>query len=152
MDEEANTPEPLQEAQQVIYGTVVNTRAEAAYELHLAGRTLQEIADQLGYVDEASVAHAINSRMKIGAAYLTEQGRAGMLQVTTDRLNRLRAAGWAAAMTGDPRAIMAALAVEDRMIKLGQLDAQTADNTTNTVLVVSNEKSYVEKLKELADG
>lgn len=153
MEDEGSTPDPLDQIEQMIYGVAVSTRAQAAYELHLGGKTLQEVCDELNYTSTTEVAHAINSRIRIGAAFLTEIARAGMVQMSLDRLARLRAAAWPAAMTGDPRSIMAVLAIEDREIKVGQLDSMDAVGQANTVLVISgNEKSYVDKLRELSDG
>lgn len=152
MDEEASIPDPSHELEQVIQGIVVRSNAEAAYELKLQGRTLSQIADQLGYSSDVEVAHALRDQMKLGAQHLSESGRNGILQMEIDRLERLHAAYYPSAIAGDREDAKLVLTIMDRMIKLGKLDAVDTATQGHTVLVISGEEqSYVDKLRSLVD-
>lgn len=120
--------------------------------MKLAGRTLQEIADELGYRSTTEVAHALTTNLRSEAAYITEAGRAGMLQMELDRLDRLQARCWPSAMTGDPKSVEAVLKIMDRRIRITGLDSVDTASQQRTVLVIGgSEQDYVQKLKELAD-
>lgn len=155
MDEEASTPDspaPKDQAETVIMGALVNSRAEQAYELKLAGMPLREIADRLGYASAHEVTTAIAAQMRIDAKFLSEAGRTGILQMEMDRLDRLQEKLWPAAMMGDPKSVDAVLHVMDRRIKITGIDAVDASTQQHTVLVVGgNEADYISKLKELTD-
>lgn len=130
----------------------MNSRAEQAYEMKLEGMPLREIADALGYASAHEVTTAIAAQMKIDAKFLTETGRTGILQMEMDRLDRLQAKVWPAAMMGDPRSVEAVLKVMDRRIKITGIDAIDTSTQQHTVLVVGgNEQDYIAKLKELTD-
>lgn len=141
------------EASQVIHGEVVKTKAAAAYELKLEGKSLSEISDELGYASGYEVSQAIYTHMRREANYLSIQDRNSILQMELDRLDRLQAKVWPSAMTGDPKSVEAALKVIDRRIKIAGLDAADAAEQQHQILIVGGEeKSYIEKLKELAGG
>ena len=153
MADESNTPSTPDDAENIILGEVVKTRAQEAYELKLGGKTLDQIADELGYASNTEVAHAISSQMKSEAQFLTSAGRAGILQMEMDRLDRLQQSVWPSAMMGDPRSVDAALKVMDRRIKITGLDSVDTQTQQHQVLVIGGqEQDYVNKLKELADG
>src|SRR4051812_10703001 len=149
MDEEVPTP-PEEVAEMIVLGSLVKTRAEQAYEMKLAGKTLSQIADGLGYRSTTEVAHAIKERFQVEAQFITEDTRSGMIQIEMDRLERLHAAYWESAMAGDREDAKFILAVHDKRVKIGQLDSMNTATQGATVLVISGaERSYVEKLKEL---
>lgn len=148
MAEQPDTPE--EEAQSVIMGALVKSRAEEAYELKLSGKPLGEIADALGYPTSHAVSQAINDQMKLDAAYLSELGRSGILKMELDRLDRLQEKLWPAAMMGDPHSVDSVLRVMDRRIKITGLDTADSSTQQHTILVVGGEEhDYIEKLKEL---
>ena len=153
MEDETPTPQdPSAEASEVIYGEIVLTRAQEAYEMKLSGRTPREIADELGYESPMAVVNAIRSQMKSEASFLTDTDRQSLLQMEMDRLDRLLAKVWPSAMTGDPKSVEAALKITDRRIKITGLDAVDTTTQAHTVLVIGGqEQDYISKLKELAD-
>lgn len=120
--------------------------------MKLGGTPLREIADQLGYASAHEVTTAIAAQMKVDAKFLTETGRTGILQMELDRLDRLQAKLWPAAMMGDPKSVDAVLHVMDRRIKITGIDAVDTSTQQHTVLVIGgNEADYITKLKELTD-
>lgn len=155
MDDESstpNTPEPHDEAETVILGALVSSRAEQAYEMKLSGKTLSAIADELGYRSTIEVAQALSSQMKQDAEYMTESGRMGILQMENDRLDRLLEKCWPSAMLNDFRSIESVLHIMDRRIKINRLDAVDTATQQHTVLVVGgSEQDYVNRLKELGN-
>lgn len=152
MANESDTPDPMRDAEVVLYGEVVASRVEEAYRLRLQGKTFTKIADELGYTSGLEVAQAIRSRMKSEATRLTIEDRESLLQMEMDRLNALRTAHWEAAMLGDDKSTEICLKITDRMIKVGQLDAMDTKINQAAVLVISgNEQDYVNKLKELSN-
>jgi len=153
MDDESSTPSDLPaEWNQALEGVVVQSRAEAAYELKLSGSTLQEIADKLGYASRDEAARAMANLMQSQASFLTTEERTALLRMENDRLDRLLSKVWPSAMTGDPRSVEAALKITDRRIKINHLDAIDTNTQQHTVLVIGGaEEDYVRKLKELGD-
>lgn len=131
----------------------MNSRAEQAYEMRLSGSTPAEIADELGYHSGSDVTKAINERLKIETQHLTETGRAGILQMEMDRLDRLQAKLWPGAMMGDPKSAEAVLKVMDRRIKITGLDSVDTATQQHTVLVVGGkEADYISSLKQLTES
>jgi hypothetical protein len=150
MDEEASTPD--QNPEQVIQGALVESRAEAAYQLKIAGRSLSEIADELGYRSDVEVAHALKQRFAYEAQFLSEAGRTSLIQLEYARLEALHTAYYQGAIAGDREDAKLVLATHDRRVKLLQLDAVDTATQGHTVLVVSGaEQSYVDKLRALTD-
>ena len=132
---------------------VVSTRAEAAYEMRLSGKTHQEIADHLGYASGVEVAHAIAGLLQQDAARMSQEEVKSRLQMENDRLDRLLSKVWPSAMTGDPKSVEAALKITDRRIKINHLDAIDTSAQQHTVLVIGGQEAdYVNKLKELGDA
>lgn len=130
----------------------MKTRAEQAYELKVAGKTLSAIADELGYRSDVEVAHALRERFEFEARYFSESGRSSMIQLELARLERLHAAYYPSAIAGDREDAKVVLSAMDRRIKLGQLDAVDTATQGATVLVISGEEqSYVQKLKSISD-
>jgi hypothetical protein len=151
MDDETNTPS-TPDPEEAIQGEVVATRAMEAYQRKMAGWTLREIADDLGYASDVEVANAITRQMKSEAKFLTDAGRAGILQLEIDRLEALHRAYFQSAVNGDREDAKFVLSVADRLIRLTQLDSIDTKTQQAQVLVISGqEEDYVAKLKELTE-
>jgi hypothetical protein len=97
-------------------------RRQQAIALRLAGASLDTIAAQLGYAGRAAVCVDLGRALDIALADQARDAEA-LRQLELMRLDRLQAATWGRAMTGDPGAVMAALRVIDRRCKLLGLDA-----------------------------
>lgn len=155
MDEDTstpNSPDPNEEVETVIMGALVSSRAEEAYEMKLSGKPLRQIADELGFASTQDVTQAITHQMKMDAAFITETGRAGILKMELDRLDRLQEKCWPAAMMGDPKSVEAVLKVMDRRIRITGLDGADTQTQQHTILVVGGqEQDYIAKLKQLTD-
>lgn len=144
---------PTQRDETIYFPEVVNSRAEEAYELKLSGKSLREIAIELGFDSTADVAKLISNQLKLEAKHLTSVERGGLLQMELDRLDRLQEKCWPAAMMGDPKSVEAVLKIMDRRIRVAGLDAVDTATQQHTILVVGGqEDDYVRKLKELTDG
>jgi hypothetical protein len=151
MDDETNTPS-TPDPEEAIQGEVVATRAMEAYQRKMAGWTMREIADDLGYASDVEVANAITRQMKSEAKFLTDAGRAGILQLEIDRLEALHRAYFQSAVNGDREDAKFVLSVADRLIRLTQLDSIDTKTQQAQVLVISGqEEDYVAKLKELTE-
>jgi hypothetical protein len=152
MDDETSTPMGEPDPEEVIQGELVQSRAAAAYQLKMAGRSLREIADDLGYASDVEVAHAITVRMKYEAKFLSEAGRTGLIQLVMDRLEALHQAYWQGALAGDREDAKFVLSVIDRLVRLGQLDSiDTQTQQTQVLVIAGEEQDYVAKLKELTE-
>lgn len=97
-------------------------RQTKAVALRLAGLDFQAISEQLGYNNRsqavADVQKAISARVEDGTRSIDE-----LREVELLRLDRLQAATWAQALTGDHKAIDQTLKIIDRRCKLLGLDA-----------------------------
>lgn len=146
-----DTGTPQQDAT-IYYPEVVRSRASEAYEMKLSGKSLSEIAEALDFNTDADVTNAINAEMRRGAQFLTTSERGGILQMELDRLDRLQAVCWPAAMMGDPKSVESVLKIMDRRIKITGLDAADTQTQQHTVLVVGGQEAdYIKTLKELGD-
>lgn len=97
-------------------------RQAKAVALRLAGLDFQSIADQLGYSSRTTagndVRNAISARVQDGTRSIDE-----LREVELMRLDRLQAAAWAKALTGDQKMIELSMKIIDRRCKLLGLDA-----------------------------
>ncbi|MFC4497881.1 hypothetical protein ACFPA8_27495 [Streptomyces ovatisporus] len=100
----------------------VAERRASAIQLHLAGMSWQGIADQLGYASRGAAYTDVTRAMEQRQTEEAEQ-IALMRYTEARRLDRLQAAAWPAAMSGDVKAVETALKVIDRRVKLFGLDA-----------------------------
>ena len=152
MVNEESTPAPWEEVPGVVYGEIVQSKVEAAYEMRLAGLSHSNIAEKLGYGSRMEVARAIQERMKSDATRLTIEDRESILTMELDRLDRLRSRHWEAAMMGDLRSGEMLLKISDRVMKLTGIDAIDTATQSKAVLVIGGlEKDYVQALKELSE-
>lgn len=137
---------------EVIEGTIVRSRAEAAYALRQAGKSNADIAAQLGYSSPQEVSKSISKHMKQEAAALTTEEREGILTMELSRLDKLHEALWPSALYGDPKAVDAILKVMDRRMKWTGTDQPDSSAGQGAILVISGETGdYVQKLKELSE-
>lgn len=83
-------------------------RQRAALELRIEGKTFDEIAAALKYRDRSGAWVAVTSAMERGIAEPAKE----LIELTTMRLDKLLAAIWPKAMTGDAQAIATVLRVE----------------------------------------
>lgn len=128
------------------------SRPLQAYRLKMAGHSLAEIAEELGYASPQAVLSAINNETHrlVGMAATVE--RADLLQLQNDRYGYLLSKVWPQVEFGDLAAINAARALLGDITKLNQLDAVDASSHTTQVLVIGgHETEYIEKLKRLAE-
>ena len=147
-DDESSTPEET--AEMVILGEVVKTRAEQAYDLKRQGKTLQFIADELGYSSVAEVSTAISSRMELEAQYITVEERQSLLQMENDRLDELQAVYYPSALLGDFKSADMVLRIMAMRQKVNKMDALDTDTNQQTVLIIGGkEEDYVKQLKAL---
>lgn len=97
-------------------------RQTKAVALRLAGLDFVHIADQLGYSSRgaavADVESAISARIEDGTRSLDE-----LREIELLRLDRLQAAAWAKALSGEHKSIELVLKILDRRCKLLGLDA-----------------------------
>jgi hypothetical protein len=119
----------------------------------MAGHSLAEIADQLGYASPQAVNSAIvgETRMLVTMASAAERG--DLLQLQNDRYAYLLSKVWPQVEFGDLAAVNAARGLLGDITKLNQLDAlDSASHTTQVLVVGGVENEYIEKLKKLAEG
>lgn len=135
-----------------IEGEIVQSRADAAYELLLAGNSLHEIAEKLQFKDASDVYQFIQRRFEIEAKHLSVEDRKSLLALECARLDRLQAAHWQSAMYGDLGATAAVLKIMAHRAKITGLDAVDTQTNQSTVLVVGGmEADYVSKLKKMIE-
>jgi hypothetical protein len=120
-------------------------RREKAWQLKLAGATLDEIATALQYASAAAVskdlARSLQSALNMEAKVANEY-RA----LKYARLERLLRGHWAAAIKGDSKAAMVVLAVIDREVKLLGLDAPVKVEATVQDAETAREALAVQEL------
>lgn len=88
--------------------------------LRRAGHTFDEIATRVGYANPSGAWQAFQRALK---RTLVEAGIEELRQTELDRLDRLQAAVWDEAMTGDVRSVETALKILDRRAKYLGLDS-----------------------------
>lgn len=106
-------------------------RRALALELFLAGKTHQQIADELDYADRSSAWRAVRSALDEHAERHKELA-ARALPVVLERLERLWEPQYTAAQAGDPRAAELCLRMLDRYSKLHGLDRIQVEATVTT--------------------
>ena len=131
-------------------GVIVQHKADQAYDLKLAGASLAEIADELGYSSPAEVSTAIRKRFEWEAREITSLERESALALELLRLDKLQKGLWQSAVYGDPKSVSEVLKIMTLRGKYLGFDQPDADTHQTTVLIVGgDEESYVEKLKQL---
>lgn len=149
MDEDQNS----HELDKALDGVIVSHRADQAYEMLMAGDSPSEVAKELGYASAKEVGRAIRERMASEAQELSQDARDGILMMELDRLNKLQRAHWESAMYGDVKSTEIVLKIMTLRVKLTGVDQPDAKSGQNTVLIVGgDEKTYIERLKGMAEG
>lgn len=145
MGTEPNTPE-------VVEVELVESKAEAAYRMVRAGKSLSDVAQHLGYGSGEAVHHAITHRVATDGAFMAPGRRQSILEMELVRLEELREHHYEAAMTGDLRSAEILLKIHDRVVKVVGGDKLDTETQQHTVLVVGGkEADYLQSLKELAE-
>lgn len=143
----------LRLADEAIDGELVKTRAMEAYEKKIAGWSLSEIAEDMGFSSVNDVSQAISRQVTHEVQFLEESDRETILGLELARLDALWKALYPSATYGDPRAVLACLQISDRRMKWSGTDMPDMAKGQHTVLVVGGDESnYLEKLKGMADG
>lgn len=123
-----------------------------ALELRLAGRTYQQIADQLGYTSRASVAVDID-RAHEQAVLERNTNSELLIQEQLEILTRVRRSNWKAMLEGDTKAAEVVLKCVDRAIKLQRLTPDTHISVElTTVDVLQQQVLELSKQLELGAG
>jgi hypothetical protein len=92
-------------------------RRAQAIALRLAGLDFQTIADRLGYASRAAAAVDINRALESSLAEQHRDAEVWRHELVLG-LQRIKAAMWAAAVAGDPKAADVVVKVYDRLTKL----------------------------------
>lgn len=141
----------LRVADEAVDGEIVLTRAEEAYQKKLAGWSLAEIAEDMGYSSAHVVARAITERLEFEASFLENSERKTIIALELARLDMQTKALWESAMYGDIRANLALLAISEKRMKWSGADLIDAAAGQQTVLVVGgDETAYLDKLKSMS--
>lgn len=130
---------------------VVFTREELAYRMRRMGLTVSDIAQEL-QTESSAIVKLIKTQLEQDESYHSDEERKTLLDMENARLDYYLTKLWPAIEHGDPKSIVAALAVTDKRIKLNRMDIPSSTDRA-AVLVISGESAeYVRQLKELADG
>lgn len=145
MDEKLPTSE-------VALADAAENRPLQAYRLKMAGRSLAEIADELGYNSPQAVHGAIKSQLNRDISMVGSEERESILQLQNDRYEYLLSKVWPQVEFGDLAAIREARALVGDIAKLHKLDAiDTATQTTQVLVIGGAEADYVANLKKMVE-
>jgi len=97
-------------------------RGQQAISLRMAGATIKQIADQLGYASEAGAYKAIMRELAQTAQGMSESTEA-VRQLELKRLDQMQFPIWPSVIAGDQGAIGTALRIQERRASLLGLDA-----------------------------
>ena len=120
--------------------------------MQLAGHSLAEIADELGYNSPQAVRSAIVAETRRLVAMETADERNDLLALQDARYNYLLSKVWPSVEFGDLPSIEMARKLIGDITKLHQLDAVDTSTQTMQVLVVGGaENEYIEQLKKMVE-
>jgi hypothetical protein len=114
--------------------------------LRRAGYTFDDIARRLNYAHPSGAYTAYQRALK---RTLVEAGTEELRATELDRLDRLQAAVWDEAMTGNPTAIQTALKILDRRAKYLGLDAPIKQEIKMDIADAASIDAEVARLVEL---
>jgi len=97
-------------------------RGQQAILLRMAGATIKQIADKLGYASEAGAYKAIMRELEQTAQSMSESTEA-VRQLELKRLDQMQFPIWPSVVSGDQGAIGTALRIQERRASLLGLDA-----------------------------
>lgn len=121
--------------------------------MQLAGRSLGEIATELGYNSPAAVLNAINAETGRLVAMETAADRSDLLALQDARYNYLLSKIWPQVEFGDLPSVEMARKLIGDLTKLHHLDAvDTATQTTQVLVIGGAEAEYVDALKKMVEG
>lgn len=129
------------------------TKAQIAWGMKKAGRSLSDIAWQLDLKNGAEVTNLLRTEFEENAQYITSDTRAMLLALEWERLEALIHANYESAMMGDDKSgklLLDAMKLQIQLAQLGTPDSAT--DGTKVLVVGGAEVDYVEKLKKMADG
>ena len=121
-------------------------RIRDAYARRREGASWQEVAEEFGYASATSAQVSVSRYVQATAYRFDQAERESMLRMELDRLDALQQAVWAAAMTGDTKAVEAVLKVQDRRHRLLGFN-RPEEKISNQTLIVPADR-FVETLKE----
>lgn len=128
------------------------SRPLQAYRMQMAGRSLAEIAEALGYGSPQAVHNAITAETRRLVAMSDAEERSNLLQLQDARYNYLLSKVWPQVEFGDLAAIEMARKLIGDVSKLHHLDAVDTQTQTTQVLVIGGaEADYVESLKRMVE-
>lgn len=121
---------------------------EEAWRLRLAGKSVIEIAEELGVADPGKIGRVLTERYGHEAALLTEVERKALLALEMARLDALQNAVWGSAMMGDPKSVDSAVKIVATRAKIAGLEQIDPVVQKNLVLVMGEkEEDYIAALK-----
>ena len=100
----------------------VRLKGQQAIKLRMAGATITQIADQLGYANESGAYKAIMRELEQTAQDMGESTEA-VRQLELKRLDQMQFPIWNQVLAGDQGAITTALRIQERRASLMGLDA-----------------------------
>lgn len=123
-------------------------KLELALQLKAAGRTWREIADQCGYTSPDTASVLVHRALQQAALNMSRDRRQQILVLQYQRLEELHRVVYPSALQGDLESIKAALAINDRVVKLLRLDQDDRAATGARDIVIVNRDNMVEAFKE----
>lgn len=120
-----------------------------ALELRRAGLDYQSIAEQVGYANKSGAFKAVQAALRRGFV----EPASDLRDLEAERLDRLQAAVWPAALRGDTKAIDRVLRISDQRAKLLGLNAPTRTDVTvrldeqQAVLILTAIRAILQDLK-----
>ncbi len=109
-----------------------------ALQLRTEGRTLDQIADELGYADKSGAHRAITAALDRHEAAAVDEYR----DLEAARLNELQRAVWPLAIAGDLAAVTACIRIIDRRARLLGLDVPAQLDVTASASTVDLEAAF----------
>jgi hypothetical protein len=150
MENEGSTKEV--ENQEPLVGVITKSKAWHAYMLKMAGLSLVEVADRLGYTNGAAVAKAIRDEVISAAKDTVPEDRETLLDLEVARLDYAQAKIWMGVEAGDPKSVDSLLKIIALRTKLRGLDTVDATVGQQTVLVIGGQtEEYIAKLKAIVE-
>lgn len=122
------------------------------HKLRIAGKSWQEIAEQLGSPNTRSAMQSVSKYLQKAAASQSAMQLQEALQLQLDRYDVLLEHWWGPATTGhDEKAAMIVLRVMERIEKLHRLDDGEVVVAKETIVVAADPASYVAQLKGIVE-
>jgi len=125
-------------------------KGQQAIRLRVAGATISQIAEQLGYASDSSAYKAIIRELEMTARYQRESNEA-VRELELKRLDQMQFPIWQGVINGDTQSVATALRIQERRASLLGLDAPKQIDARVRLDVMSwNEalKDFLEIYKE----